>query len=227
MQAQGAQAGGAARNGGAQGCAITNTEAAAKPQLEPEENYWGVSRLPQCLSSQTEHRPSTGETGTTPVLPTPASTSSGASWCVGPAGTCPAWPPSLSLLSPALQPPLPLFVPAAGQRHHHRDLAPSSHHLTTAPARLPSPSCHHQMQGGCHLTLSTPSCQPVPLQPSGNPARAQCPQPPLTHAILLLDGQPGRHGHRATRAVPWGPGRCRATAGSSCHTPRVTCTLSL
>lgn len=81
-------------------------------------------------------------------FPPTTSTSSGASWCVGPAGTCPAWPPSLSLLSPALQPPLPLFVRAAGQHQHHKDLAPSSHHLTMAPARLPSPSCHHQIQGG-------------------------------------------------------------------------------
>lgn len=225
MQAQGTQAGGAARNGDAHGFAITNTKAAAKPQLEPEENYWGVSRLPQCLSSQTEHRPSTGETGTTPVLPTHHQHQlgsllvRGSCWhlsCLAPfpepSVTSPAAPAtpvcSCSRPAPAPQGPGPLLTsPHNGT---------SSAAITQLPP--PDPGGYH----GCHLPLSTPFCQPC-----GNPQRAQRPQPPLTHAILLLDGQPGRHGHRATRAVPWGPGRCRATAGSSCHPPRVTCTLSL
>lgn len=110
-----------------------------------------------------------------PVLPTPTSTSSGASWLVGPAGTCPAWPPSLSLLPPALQSPLPpclLLHPPAHPAPAPQGPGPllTSPRNGTSPAPLlPSPSCHHL---------------PPPPQP-GVPQLSPHPEHPTLPALCL------------------------------------------
>lgn len=90
------------------------------------------------------------------------------------------------------------------QHQHCRDLAPSRitsqrHQLSTTGAitQLPPPE-----QGGGRNATS-PQMSPHPEHPI---SPALCPSsrvpsassPPLTHAILLLGGQPGRHGHRDT-----------------------------